>query len=104
MNTKLVYVTAGSREQAVAIATQSVEKRLAACANILGEATSIYWWEDKLQNDTETVLILKTTEKNLDALISKIKQIHDYDCPCVVAFDITSGNPDFLNWIERKTN
>ncbi len=103
MSAQLVYVTAGNRDDAMKIGEAAVRGRLAACANILGEMTSIYWWEGNVQNDGEVAMILKTTAENLPALIDKIREIHPYDCPCIVALDIEKGNPDFLNWIEKET-
>tara|TARA_B100000315_G_scaffold223256_1_gene227883 strand:- start:10431 stop:10745 length:315 start_codon:yes stop_codon:yes gene_type:complete len=103
MTAKLIYVTAGSAAEAETIASQVVEERLAACANILGAATSIYWWEDKLTKDSETVFILKTTAELVDQAVAKILALHSYDCPAVVVLDIEKGNPEFLNWIDKNT-
>ncbi len=104
MSAQLVYVTAGNQEDAVKIGEIAVRKRLAACANILGETTSIYWWGGEVQSDGEVAMILKTTAENLPALIENIRQNHPSDCPCIVALDVEKGNPDFLNFIEKETN
>ena len=103
MTAKLIYVTAGSVAEAETIASQLVEERLAACANILGAATSIYWWDDKLNKDSETIFILKTTAELVDQVIAKILALHSYDCPAVVVLDIEQGNPEFLKWIDNIT-
>ncbi len=103
MTAKLIYVTAGSVAEAETIASQLVEERLAACANILGEATSIYWWDDKLNKDRETIFTLKTTAELVDQVIAKILALHSYDCPAVVVLDIEQGNPEFLKWINNNT-
>ena len=103
MTAKLIYVTAGSASEAETIASQLVEERLAACANILGEATSIYWWDDKLNKDSETIFILKTTAELVDQAVTKILTLHSYDCPAVVVLDIEQGNPEFLKWIDNIT-
>ena len=103
MTAKLIYVTAGSAAEAEAIAGQVVEQRLAACANILGEATSIYWWQDKLNKDSETVFILKTTIELVEQAVTKIIELHSYDCPAVVVLNIEHGNPEFLKWIDSNT-
>ncbi len=103
MTAKLIYVTAGSKAEAEAIASQVVEQRLAACANILGEATSIYWWEDNLNKDSETVFILKTTAELADQAVAKVIELHSYDCPAVVVLDIEKGNSEFLKWIDNNT-
>lgn len=99
----IVYVIVVSMDEAQTIARDVVDKKLAACANILPGITSIYRWEGAVQEDTETALILKSTAKNIAALTDAIKVIHSYDCPCVVALPIKDGNIDFLNWIAQET-
>ena len=103
MNTKLVYVTAPSHDEAVRIAETVVTERLAACANILNGILSIFHWEGKLCREDEAVLILKTTEEKTAALTMRIKELHSYECPCVVVLPIEGGNPAFLNWINNQT-
>ena len=103
MTAKLIYVTAGSEAEAEKIASQLVEERLAACANILGAATSIYWWDDKLNKDNETVFILKTTAELADQAVAKIVALHSYECPAVVVLDVNQGNHEFLKWIDNNT-
>jgi len=63
----------------------------------------MYWWKGAVQNDKEVALIAKTTARNLEALIRKVRSIHSYDVPCVVAFPIAKGNAAFLRWIEEET-
>lgn len=98
-----VYVTTESRDEALRIGRAVVEARLAACANLLGAARSIYWWQGKIEDSDETVLILKTTESNYPALEAKIRALHSYDCPCIVAWPIAAGNPDYLAWLSAET-
>ena len=98
-----VYITAGSRDEALAIGKALVEERLAACANILGGMTSIYWWEGALREDAEAVLIVKTRAELVDRLIERVKALHSYDCPCVVAWPIEAGNPAYLDWLAEET-
>ncbi|MBN2161338.1 MAG: divalent-cation tolerance protein CutA [Pontiellaceae bacterium] len=103
MNTMLVYVTVKDAEEARRIAKTVVDERLAACANLLGGVESIYRWQDKICEDRETAMILKTTADLQDALSMRIQELHSYDCPCVVCLPINGGNPDFLQWIEENT-
>ncbi|MSO85127.1 MAG: divalent-cation tolerance protein CutA [Rhodospirillales bacterium] len=103
MSTTLVYVTASSKDEAIKIARTVVEERLAACANVFQPITSIYWWEGKLQEEGETSFILKTRADLVDALTQRVKALHSYACPCVVALPVTQGNPAFLSWIENET-
>ncbi|NOU36941.1 MAG: divalent-cation tolerance protein CutA [Kiritimatiellaceae bacterium] len=102
MNNKLIYVTAPSREEAERIAEAVVTERLAACANILDGVTSLFHWEGKLCRENEAVLILKTTEEKTAALTARIKELHSYECPCVVVLPIEGGNPAFLEWIQHE--
>ena len=104
MSTVMVYVTAGSRAEATTIGRTIVEERLAACANVVPEITSYYWWEDAVHEDSEASLILKTREELVEKVISRVKELHSYDCPCVVSFSIAAGNEDFLNWIIKETS
>jgi len=99
----LVYITTSSRVEASAIGRAMVDERLAACANVLGDITSFYWWEGAVQEDGEVSLILKTQDHLVDRLTQRVKELHSYDCPCVVAIPIAAGNPDFLDWIVNET-
>ncbi len=99
----LVYVTVPTREEALDIGRSVVAERWAACANVIAGMTSIYWWEQSLQEDAETVLILKTRADLVTALTERIKELHSYVCPCVVAVPIEGGNAAFLEWIDQET-
>jgi periplasmic divalent cation tolerance protein len=103
MNARLIYITASSAEEAALIGRGLVEERLAACANVLGGIRSFYWWEDEVQDDQEVALIAKTTSDKVDAVVARVKSLHSYSCPCVVALPIEGGNPAFLDWIKDET-
>lgn len=101
--TVLVYVTAPDGETAAALAKTMVEQRLAACANILGPITSVYWWDGKVNTEGEVGLMLKTRQSLVPELTAALRQAHPYECPCVAALPISGGNPDFLAWIATET-
>jgi periplasmic divalent cation tolerance protein len=103
MPTLVVYVTTSTRDEALNIGRVVVSARLAACANIMGGVRSIYRWEGKVSEDDEALLVLKTTEARLAALIERVRALHSYTTPCVTAWPIAAGNPDFLAWIETET-
>ena len=103
MNVKLIYVTTPSRDEAEKIAETVVTEKRAACANIIEGITSLFQWDGKLCRETETILILKTTEDQVAALTTRIQEMHSYECPCIVALPIDDGNPDFLKWISTST-
>ena len=102
MSVQLFYVTVSTQDEAKAIATALLNDGLIACANILGAMTSIYRWQGELAQEEEVPLILKSTTELGDRIIEKIKQIHSYESPCVVALNIENGNPEFLNWIQNE--
>jgi periplasmic divalent cation tolerance protein len=99
-----VYATAADAAEAERIARAVVEARLAACANIIDGMRSLYWWEGKVQDAREAVLILKTTRDRLEPLIARVKELHSYDCPCIEALPVTAGYPPFLDWVARETH
>ncbi|MDY0241823.1 MAG: divalent-cation tolerance protein CutA [Rhodospirillaceae bacterium] len=99
----LLYITAADRSQALAIGRTLVQERLVACANLFDDVTSIYRWDGAIQEEQEVVLIAKTTSEKVDSVTARVLELHDYDCPCVVAIDIKTGNPSFLRWIEDET-
>ncbi len=99
----MVYMTAADEDEAGRIGRALVEERLAACVNVIPGARSFYRWHGEVHDDREVVVIAKTRETLLDALVARVKELHSYDCPCVVALPIAAGNPDFLAWIEAET-
>ena len=102
-STYLVYVTADTREEAMSLGRRAVESRLAACCNVLSEMESVYEWEGNLEQQREVAFLLKTRAAKLAELTAFLRSSHSYDCPCVVAWPIESGNDDFLNWIRNQS-
>lgn len=80
-----------------------VSDRLVACVNIIENVTSIYPWEGEIQEDSECLMLAKTSLKQRDAAIARLKELHSYDTPCVVAYDMSAGLPDYLAWIMAET-
>ena len=103
MEPVLLYVTAATIDAARKMARIAVEERLAACANLIEGMTAIYRWNGALQEEREVVLLLKTTADRQEALIARLRELHDYDVPCIVALPIVAGNPDFLKWVGDET-
>lgn len=102
-NTCMVYITAGSHDEALTIARTLIAERLAACANILGPATSIYTWQGTTEEAQEFVLIAKTRRTLAGRLSARVKALHSYDTPCIVTYPMGEGYPPFLRWIEEAT-
>ena len=103
MEIYMIYITASSKEEARTIGRELVLSKLAACANIFDNMNSFYYWDGKLQDDTEAVLIAKTTKERVPQLIDKVKSLHSYECPCIVTLPVAGGNPAFLNWVVAET-
>jgi len=99
----VVYSTAPTEEAAQIIAQTLVSEKLVACANLLPGVTSVYQWEGAVQTDAEVVMIMKTRTELVDAVIERIKELHEYDIPCLTSWPITAGSPDYLNWIQNET-
>jgi periplasmic divalent cation tolerance protein len=104
MNMKInfIYMTVGSKEEARKIGKALVTAGLAACVNILDNMNSFYVWQGELQDDTEVVMIAKTTEDRVAQLIKKVESLHSYDCPCIVSLPVTGGHQPFLDWIATE--
>lgn len=98
----LVISTTSSSGEAERLGEEIVEDRLAACVNVIEGIKSIYWWEGDVEKSSEALLLAKTTEDCLNDLISKIKEIHSYDVPEVVAFQVDKGSEDYLDWLDRN--
>jgi periplasmic divalent cation tolerance protein len=98
-----VYITAPNQREAERMAEILVSERLAACANIYPEIGSIYWWKGKMERERESVLIAKTRQDLVRRLINRVKEIHPYECPCIVTFEIKDGYRPFLDWIAQET-
>lgn len=96
---RFVYITAPNDDEAATIARALVQERLAACANILPGARSIYRWQGKIADDSETVCVLKSHVDRLPKLIERAQQLHSYDVPCVVAMPITDISEDYADWL-----
>lgn len=103
MLNRLVYMTAGSIVEARRIGRTLVEERLVACVNLIEGMKSIYWWQGAVEEGSEVVIVAKTTVGRIGPLIERVKALHSYDVPCIVALPIESGNPDFMEWIARET-
>ena len=98
----LALSTFPDAENAHSIAEQLVTDRLVACANILPAVQSIYRWEGKVEKAAETMVLFKTTESRLPALQAKLKTLHPYDVPEIVAVRVSDGLPEYLQWVSEN--
>jgi len=100
----VVLITAASREEAERLGQAVVEERLAACANLVPSVASTYWWRGKIERAAETLLLLKTRQDLFEALQRRVRALHSYSVPEVIALPIVGGNPDYLRWIDDSVH
>lgn len=103
MNALIVITNAPDRDAALRIAHALVERKLAACVNILAECTSVYRWKDKLETATEVQLLIKTRAELYDEVEAAIRSLHPYELPEIVAVPIGRGLPAYLEWVNNQT-
>lgn len=99
MKAILVVTTAGTEEQANLIAQELVERRHSCCVNIIPVHRSVYRWKGKICDDSEFLLIIKTTQSEYDRVEAAIQELHAYELPEILAFNIARGEKGFLEWI-----
>jgi periplasmic divalent cation tolerance protein len=92
----------GSAEDAERIARALVERRVAACVNVVPGVTSFYRWKGEIARDGEWLLVMKTTAARFEALREAVVELHPYDVPEVVALPIERGHGPYLDWIEQS--
>jgi len=98
----LVLSTAGSEAEADKIARALVERRLAACVNILPKISSVYWWQGKIEKSEEWLLVIKTKQEFFAVVRDTIKELHSYELPECISIQMDDGSADYLRWIEES--
>ena len=99
----IALCTCPDRESALRLARALVVRRLAACVNVVPGVTSVYRWQDGLQEDDEVQLLVKTTRGRFEALAEAVRELHPYELPELVAVEIAAGLPDYLAWVRAET-
>ncbi len=103
-NAIVILVTASSENEAETIAKTLVKERLAACVNILNPIRSIYRWEGKIADDREWLLVIKTQAERFAAVEEKVKALHSYQIPEVIALPILHGSESYLHWLTKESS
>lgn len=98
----VVLTTVNSEEMGSNIARELVDRRQAACVNIIPSVRSIYRWRGEICEDKELILVIKTQRGNLSAVERIIKEISDYDCPEIIALPVVAGSRDYLEWLDSS--
>ncbi|MEE2742602.1 MAG: divalent-cation tolerance protein CutA [Bdellovibrionota bacterium] len=97
------YIPHPEKSKAIELARTLTKEKLIACANIIDQMTSIYEWKDEICEEVEVLIIMKTQKACFEALNSRVKELHPYDCPCIIGLSIEAGNQEYLDWIKTQT-
>lgn len=97
-----IHTALATEQDAISIGHRLVTERLAACAQVLPGLTSIYTWEDKLRQEPEVLLLLKTTEETWPALRDRLAELHPYDTPEIIALTIDHASFDYVTWVREN--
>lgn len=103
-NARIVLTTVGQKEVAEKLAQQLVERRLAACVNIIGPIRSIYRWKHKVHNEQEYLLLIKTTTHHAAQLASAFHALHPYELPECIELPVEGGSEDYLAWLAAEVS
>lgn len=99
---RVAYITCGDLSEAERIGRALVGERLAACVNILPGLRSMFWWQGRIEESPEIILIAKTNAHNADAVVARVRSLHRYTTPCVVFLPVVGGNAPFLDWLRGE--
>ena len=99
----VVLITSSNEEEAANIAKELVTGRLAACVNIVRNLRSIYRWQGRIEDENEVLMIAKTRRDLFESLLKKVKELHSYSVPEVIALPIVAGSEDYLKWLAEET-
>ena len=100
MSYVLVIVTTANKEEAVKIVRSLLKERLIACANILGPVSSRFWWQGKIDEAKEFMVFMKSSKNLFERLSERVREIHSYDVPEIIALPIIEGSPPYLDWLK----
>lgn len=95
----IVFCTVPDDDTGRSLARVLVKEELAACCNIVPGLTSIYRWEGKIEEDSEHLLLIKTNRRTFPSLEKRLKELHPYDVPEIIAVNVEEGNHDYIKWV-----
>jgi len=98
----VLFITTANTEEAQRISSMLLNRKKAACVNIVPKVSSLFWWQDKLDSAQESLLIVKTKTSLLNEIVTLVREIHSYDIPEIIALPIVGGNQDYLDWIGKE--
>jgi periplasmic divalent cation tolerance protein len=102
MSYVLVIITTSNKEEAVKIVRDLLKERLIACANIVGPVSSLFWWQGKIDETNEFLVFMKSSKNLFERLSERVREIHSYDVPEIIALPIIEGSPPYLDWLKAS--
>lgn len=103
MDYMVVFITASSEDEAVKISKNLIGEKLAGCVNIVKNLRSIYFWQGKIEDDSEVLMIVKTKAELFDKLSDRVKSMHSYTVPEIIGIEIKKGSESYLSWLNEVT-
>ena len=98
----IVVVTSSSASEAKIMATHLLQERLVACVNLVPKITSLYWWQDKIEECREALMFMKTTRERVERVMESVKKFHSYDVPEILVLPVSGGSEEYLRWIDES--
>lgn len=98
----MVYITTSGVLESKKIARKLLEEKLAACINIIPTIESIYLWKGNIEEDSESIMLVKTKSELVGKVIKRIEQLHSYEIPCILEIHVNKGSNNYLKWIESE--
>jgi periplasmic divalent cation tolerance protein len=98
----VIFITASNKSEAKKIANKLIKEKLAACVNIIGKIESHFWWQGKVDNAKELLLIVKSRKDKLKRIFKAVKSAHSYEVPEIIALPIAAGYKPYLDWINES--
>jgi len=98
----LVYVTTSKESESKKIARELLKEKLAACINIIPKIESLYLWKGEIEEDSESIMVIKTKSELVEQVIGRIEELHSYEIPCILEITVDNGSKNYLNYIESE--
>lgn len=98
----LIYITTSESSESKKIARTLLEEKLVACTNIIPQINSLYLWKGEIEEDEESILIVKTKDDKVDQVIKRVEELHSYETPCILQLEVKNGSECYLQWMEDE--
>jgi periplasmic divalent cation tolerance protein len=98
----VIFITSANKSEARRIAAALLEQKLVACANIVDNVLSFFWWKKKIDKASEVLMVAKSTSRKLARIIKVVRSLHSYAVPEIIALPIVGGNKDYMDWIDES--